>query len=131
MQVAKITLWYDRGGESTGAHMPEIDWERRRKNIRILMAMEGTNPTSLAESVGLSPNTLSKFTNGSTGSLSPRSIALIVQGLGLSSPSDLDTDNPINDPKVILRRLIDGLPEEKLPDLLKELEVRFAEYLPE
>ncbi|KPD10893.1 hypothetical protein [Phaeobacter sp. 11ANDIMAR09] len=111
--------------------MPKIDWERRRKNIRILMAVAGTNPTSLAESVGLSPNTLSKFTGGATQSLSPRSLGLIVDGLGLSSASDLDTDNPINDPKVTLRRLIDDLPEEKLPALLKELEVRFSEYLQE
>lgn len=109
--------------------MPEIDWERRRKNIRILMAVEGTTPTSLAERVGLSPNTLSKFTGGATKSLSPRSLGLVVGGLGLSSASDLDTDNPINDPKVTLRRLIDGLPEEKIPGLLKELEVRFSEFL--
>jgi transcriptional regulator with XRE-family HTH domain len=117
------------GGKCTGVNMPKIDWDRRRKNIRILMAVAGTNPTKLAESVGLSPNTLSKFTGGSTQSLSPRSLGLVVEGLGLSSTSDLDTDNPINDPKVTLRRLIDGLPEEKLPALLKELEVRFAEYL--
>lgn len=119
------------GAKSTGWNMPKIDWDRRRKNIRILMAMAGTNPTSLAASVGLSPNTLSKFTNGSNHSLSPRSLGLVVEALGLSSASDLDTDNPINDPKVTLRKLIDGLPEEKLPDLLKELEVRFAEYLQE
>jgi DNA-binding Xre family transcriptional regulator len=112
-----------------GYGMPETDWERRRRNIRVLMAVAGTNPTSLAESVGLSPNTLSKFTNGSTQHLSERSLTLVVKALGLTSATDLDTDNPINDPKVVLRRLIDDLPPEMLPGLLKELEVRFAELL--
>ncbi|UWR67053.1 helix-turn-helix transcriptional regulator [Phaeobacter inhibens] len=109
--------------------MAKVDWDRRRKNIRILMALAGTNPTRLAAQVELSPNTLSKFTNGSTQTLSEKSLAKVVEALGLSSASDLDTDNPINDPKVVLRRLIDELPEDALPGLARELEVRFSDHL--
>lgn len=109
--------------------MSSVDWERRRRNIRILLAVLGTNPTEFALSVGLSANTLSKFTNGSNETLSERSLAKVVDGLKLSSASDLDTDNPINDPKVVLRRLIDDLPSDLLPALLRELETRFSEHL--
>ncbi|UWQ76795.1 helix-turn-helix transcriptional regulator [Leisingera sp. M658] len=109
--------------------MTEVDWERRRRNIRILMAAQGTNPTRVANSVKLSPNTLSKFTSGSTAELSQRSIVKVVEALGLSSVSDLDTDNPLSNPKAVLRQLINDLPDEVLPALVRELEVRFAEHL--
>ncbi|WP_154667807.1 helix-turn-helix domain-containing protein [Leisingera caerulea] len=109
--------------------MDGVDWERRRRNIRILMAAQGTNPTKVANSVGLSPNTLSKFTSGSTATLSHRSITKVVSALGLSAVEDLDTDNPLNNPRAVLRQLIEDLPDEVLDPLLRELEVRFSEHL--
>ena len=81
--------------------------------------------TSLALKCELSPNTLSKFTSGSTKTLSEQSLAKVVDGLGLASASDLDTDNPLNDPRVLLRRIVDAIPEDSVPGLLRELEARF------
>jgi hypothetical protein len=106
--------------------MPQVNWERRRKNIRILLAAQDDSATSLAMKIGLSANTLSKFTNGSTETLSQKSMSLVVEGLGLRSASDLDTENPLNDPKVLLKRLIDDMPSETAPSLLRELRTRFA-----
>ncbi|PIE13794.1 MAG: hypothetical protein CSA70_03505 [Rhodobacterales bacterium] len=89
------------------------------------MALQGTNPTQVANSAKLSPNTLSKFTNGSTETLSERSLAKILPVLGLERASELDTDNPINDPKTRIHRIIDKIPEEDLPALLREFQSRF------
>ena len=109
--------------------MTGIDWERRRRNVRVLMALANTNPTKVAEMSGLSPNTLSKFTSGKTKTLSVKSLGLLVQALGLASAEDLDTDNPVDNPKLEIKKIVDSLPEEMLPSLLKELEVRFSQHL--
>lgn len=50
---------------------------------------------------------------------------LVIAHLGLSSVSDIDTDNPIGDPKIAIRRLVDHIPEADLPSLLRELQARF------
>ena len=105
----------------------EIDWERRRRNLRILFAAAGTNPTAVSKANGLSPNTLSQFTSGRTNSLSSKTLEMLVRHLGLSSVADLDTDNPIGDPKIAIRKLLDVVPEAELPSLLRELQARFPE----
>ncbi len=102
-----------------------VDWDRRRLNVRILMAAKGTNATRVAEAVGLSPNTLSQFTNGRSKTLSPKSLSLILPELGLAAVEDLDTDTPLANPKASIRRLLDQIPEEELPGLLDDLKKRF------
>jgi hypothetical protein len=109
--------------------MANVDWDRRRKNVRILLAAKGSNPTRMSNAVGLSPNTVSKFTSGKTETLSEQSLSKVVSYRGLGSAADLDTDNPLTDPKVTLRRLIDDLPDDLAPGLLKELSARFADQL--
>lgn len=104
-----------------------VDWDRRRINVRILMAARGTNATRVADAVGLSPNTLSQFTSGRSKTLSTRSLTKILPELGLSAVEDLDTDTPLDNPRASIRRLLDLIPDKDLPDLLQELKDRFPE----
>lgn len=108
----------------------EIDWERRRKNSIIFMALMGTNATALAKANNLSPNTLTKFTSGKTEKLSNKSMQALLKGLNLSTPEDLDTDDPIHNPEAELRRIIRSIPKKDLPDLLRELQIRFPNEKP-
>ena len=103
-----------------------VDWERRRTNLRILIAAANTNATKLSEAAGLSPNTISKFVNGSTGKISEDSLQKILPVLGLSSATDLDTDNPLSDPRGQIRRLLEGVPESEVLKLLDELRERYG-----
>lgn len=103
-----------------------VDWERRRRNLRILIAAAGTNATRLAADAGVSPNTISKFTSGHTKSFSETTFQKIAPFLDLRHFSDLDTDNPISDPKVAIERLLDQIPDSELPGLLTELKDRFG-----
>nr|WP_280842522.1 helix-turn-helix domain-containing protein [Sagittula salina] len=90
-----------------------------------MMAAAGTNPTRLARDAGLAPNTVSQFTNGSKGFLSEKTLAKILPLIDLTEVSDLDTDNPLADPRVEIRRLIDQVPEERLGLLLEVLRTEF------
>lgn len=101
-------------------------WDRRRRNLRILIAADGKDPTNLAREISLSPNTLTKFLNGSSPTMSPRTAEKVLPKLGLRSLDQLDTDNPINDPRVRLERLARQLDAHDLERLVGELEVRFA-----
>jgi len=104
----------------------EIDWERRRTNLRILMAVAGTKPTPLAEAAGLPGHTLTQFMSGGQRTLGEDKLVKLLPLLGLTATIDLDTDSILDDPKVDIRRIIDRVPPEKLPDLLKELQDRFV-----
>ena len=106
--------------------MKQVDWERRRRNLRLLIAYKGTNATQLSKDAGLSPNTISQFTSGRTSSLSEHTLSQIMPLLDMRGGTDLDTDNPIADPMIAIRNLLDDIPEEKLPALLQELKARFG-----
>lgn len=104
-----------------------IDWERRRRNIKILCAANDVSATEVANAKGLSPNTLTKFLNSNEPrALSPKSLSLVLDYFKLSDESDLDTDNPLSDPKIALRRVIDGLSPEDAITLHRELSARFS-----
>jgi len=104
-----------------------IDWERRRRNIKILCAANDVNPTEVALAKNLSPNTLTKFLNAKTPrSISAKTLALVLDYFELSDESDLDTDNPLTDPKIALRRIIDKLSPEDAIVLTRELNARFS-----
>lgn len=101
------------------------NWDRRRRNIRILLAAEGLDATNLARDIGLSPNTITKFLSGKTPTLSPRSMDRVLPGLGLRSVDQLDTDNPLSDPKIRVQKVIDRLDGPVVDQLAAELEARF------
>jgi transcriptional regulator with XRE-family HTH domain len=102
-------------------------WDRRRRNMRILIAAQGTVGTSVAREAGLSPNTLTKFLNGSSLTMAPRTLEKVLPLLNLSSVTQLDTDNPISDPRTKLDRIVDKMHPSDLERLVQELEVRFGE----
>lgn len=100
-------------------------WNRRRRNMRILLAAADISGTNLARDAGLSPNTITKFLSGSTPTLSPRTLDRVLPRLGLRSIDQLDTDNPIADPKNQLMKILDRLDQGILDQLVAELEARF------
>ncbi len=102
-----------------------IDWDRRRTNIRILIAARGTNATTLARDCGLSPNTLTQFLKGTNSHLSAKSLGAILPSLGIQSAEDLDTDNVLSDPRSAIRRMLSQIPDTEIPSLLEELRSRF------
>lgn len=103
-----------------------IDWERRRVNLRILMAAKGLKPTPLARAVDLSPNVITQFTNGTSKTLSDQTLAKILPLLGLETAAELDVNNPLaENPRIAIRKHLETIPEDRLPDLLRELKDRF------
>lgn len=100
-------------------------WDRRRLNLRLHITAAGTNATKLSTDQKLSPNTLTKFLNGQTQTLSNRVADLILPQLGLESVSQLDTDDPLSDPKIKLNRLISGMSNAAKHSLFEELSSRF------
>ena len=104
----------------------DINWSRRRLNLKILFAAQGTNATKVAEAAQLSANTLSKFTNGHNSTMSEDALHRVVISLGLTGVQDLDTDNILGDPKIAIRKLIETIPEPELAALLSDLKNRFA-----
>jgi len=105
----------------------EPDWDRRRTNLRILIAAAGEKPTPLARSLDVSVNTLQKFLNGSSSRLSESTLEKLLPALGLTVPADLDTDNIIENPRATIRRLVERIPDDRLKDVLTELQAHFPE----
>jgi transcriptional regulator with XRE-family HTH domain len=104
-----------------------IDWDRRRRNIKILCAAHEVTATQVALEMNMSPNTLTKFLNAKTPrGISQKTLALVLEYFNLSDESDLDTDNPLSDPKIALRRIIDDLSPEQAIILNRELQARFT-----
>lgn len=102
-----------------------MNWDRRRRNIRVLMAERNIGSTKLAMSCGLSPNTLSNFLRGVTKTLSSTSLDLILPKLGLTSVQELDTDNPLADPLIDVMKIIKNLDHYNQLKLLEELRSRW------
>lgn len=109
----------------------EVDWDRRRRNLRILLAVQGLKPTPLALSVGLSGSALTPFVNGKAERIGLSTLQAILEPLGLTSISDLDADSVIDNPRMAIRRLVDAVPDEHLEDLLSDLRDRFPDQAQE
>ncbi len=101
-------------------------WDRRRKNLRILIAAENTDPTNIARECNLSPNTLTKFFSGASESLSTRTLDRLLPALGKSNINQLDTDNPLHDPYGELLKIIQDLSISDQYNLLDEVQKRYA-----
>lgn len=97
-------------------------WEKRRRNLRALMAIKGLNATKLATSAGLSANTVSKFLRGETNAVRWDTLEMICAEVGIASPTILDSDNPFSDVKNRLYEIIDKMSEEAALKELKRLE---------
>lgn len=104
-----------------------IDWDRRRRNIRILIAARGTNATTAAREARLSPNTLTQFLNGTNEEITEKSLRKLGPVLGWEEVTDLDTDNVLGDPRLGIKRLLDNVPDARVAALFDELKERFSD----
>lgn len=104
-----------------------IDWERRRRNIRILMAAKALKPSPAADAAGVSVNVVSQFLNGTTQRMAEKTLEKLCPVLGIVEAADLDTDNPLDDPRSTLRKMLKDVPTDRLPELIQVLRSRFPE----
>lgn len=88
-------------------------WDRRRRNLRALIAYKGTNPSAVSKAADLSINTLSKFLRGETHTLRWETLERICGSLNISNVAILDSSNPLSDSKMRLYDLIDKMSEEE------------------
>ena len=103
----------------------DIDWDRRRRNLRVLMALADTNATRLAREADLTVNSVRQFLSGAQQTFSEDKLVRILPYVGLSIPSDLDTDDPLKNPRAEIRSILDRLPDDQLRSVLDDLEKRY------
>jgi DNA-binding Xre family transcriptional regulator len=74
-------------------------WERRRKNLRALIAYKDTNPARVADEAGLSVNSIGKFIRGDTHTMKQETLDKVCKALGIANPAILDSENPLSTAK--------------------------------
>lgn len=106
-----------------------VDWEVRRTNMRVLLAVKGMTPTAAARATEppLSDNTVSQFLSGIKPRLSEDSLLKLLPVLGISASTDLDAANILDDPRRQIRQILDRVPDTDLPELLADLQQRFPD----
>ncbi|MBD8875418.1 helix-turn-helix domain-containing protein [Roseibium polysiphoniae] len=88
-------------------------WNRRRKNLRALIAYKGTNSSQVCKAANLSVNTLSKFMRGETHTLRWETLERICKILEIPNAAILDSDNPFSESKTRLYELIEKMTDEQ------------------
>ncbi|GEM_PF-3601095 len=87
--------------------------------------MRDLSATELARRLELSPNTITKFLNSrEPRALSAKTLRLIVQYFGLHDEADLDTDNPLADPRTAIRKMIDEMNDRDAYEIKELIEQR-------
>lgn len=96
-------------------------WERRRRNLRALIATKQTNATQIATDAKLSKNTLRKFLSGETISMKWDTLEKVCKALDIRTPMVLDADNPFAESKEQLYKMVFDMSDEEAKKLLEEL----------
>lgn len=96
-------------------------WDRRRRNLRALIAYKNTRPSAVSKAADLSVNTLSKFLRGETHTLRWESLEKVCTVLGISNAAILDSSNPLSDAKMKLFALVEKMTEEQAEAELNRL----------
>lgn len=121
-----------RAQESNGMKLVDnsdaLKWDRRRKNLRALLALKGISATKAATDAGVSLNTLNKFLRGDSKTMRWDTLEKICEVLELASPSVLDADNPFSDAKNKLYEMINQMSETEAQVFLDALNA--SEKLP-
>ena len=89
-----------------------VDWDKRRENMRAIIAYKGLTGTEVARRARVSLNTVTKFMRGESASLSAEALARICQVLEIHSELVLDLDEPLRSSKIELYRMINEMSEE-------------------
>ena len=99
-------------------------WERRRKNLRAVLAYKGSTATAASKQSGLSINTVSKFIRGETFSVRQDTLDKLCAVAGLSNSAMLATDNPLSANKNRLFEIIANLSDADVEATLNFLSTR-------
>lgn len=94
-------------------------WNRRRSNLRALIAYQSKNPSGVSKSASLSVNTLGKFLRGETHTLSWQNLEKVCKVLGIPNSAILDSENPFCESKTRLYGLIETMSEREAENVLK------------
>lgn len=102
--------------------MENVDiWDRRRKNLRAILALRGISATKAATDAGISVNTLNKFLRGDSNTMRWDTLDKICKVIDIASPSTLDAENPFSDAKNRLYEVINSMTEAEAQVFLDAL----------
>jgi len=113
--------------------MPKLDenaqkelWERRKRNLRAIMAFKGWKDMPLSLEAGFSKNTVNTLLNSST---TPKvdTLERICRVLGLNSIAMLDAENPVSEIRNELYGIVQGIGEDQAREALAYLRERFPD----
>lgn len=96
-------------------------WEKRRRNLRAILAVKGLRASAVSKRASLGPNTLGKFLRGETKSLRWATLETICNEIGIANAAVLDADNPFSDTKNRLYELIEAMSDEQAEKELQRL----------
>lgn len=96
-------------------------WEKRRRNLRALLAHKGLNATQVAKLAEVAPNSVGKFLRGDNKTMNGDTLERVLAAADIPSVSVLDADNPFSDAKAQLFKLIDDMSEAEAEQELKRL----------
>ncbi|MEP1934965.1 MAG: helix-turn-helix transcriptional regulator [Roseibium sp.] len=97
-------------------------WERRRRNLRALIAYKGTHPSTVSKAANLSINTLSKFLRGENRTMHWETLEKICTILDISNAAILDSQNPLSDAKMKLYALVGKMSDDEAEAELTRLQ---------
>lgn len=96
-------------------------WEKRRRNLRAIMAVKGMNASTVATNAGLSINTFGKFLRGETKTMRWDTLEAVSKEIGISNPAVLDADNPFSEVKNRLYAIIDEMSDDQAEQELQRI----------
>ena len=96
-------------------------WDRRRRNLRALIAYKGTKPSIISREAKLSVNTLSKFLTGETRSLRWESLERVCNALDIPNIYILDSKNPLSESRASLYQMIEKMSDDEAEKALQWL----------
>lgn len=96
-------------------------WEKRRRNLRAIMAVKGMNASTVAKNAGLAINTFGKFLRGETKTMRWDTLEAVSKEIGITNVAVLDADNPFSDVKNRLYEIIGDMSDEEAEKELKRI----------
>ena len=88
-------------------------WDKRRRNLKVLMAVKNHTASSVSRAAKMSINTVNKFIRGETKSLRWDTLETICAVLDVHNVAILDADNPFSESKNQLYKLVDEMTEDQ------------------
>ncbi len=94
-----------------------VDWPKRLRNLRIIMAERGMTTGDVSRAGSLGANTVTNILSGKS---TPRTdtLELICHILGVHNIAVLDSDNPISEVRNELFRVVENLTDDQARQIL-------------